>query len=332
LAVKSLDRRHRTRDNNSIPNEVAILRQLPRHINIIQYEAFYQSQATDHPDCILFEYLPALDLYELRDSSYDLGRNGIFSEKFMWSVYSQLCAALAFLHEGIGAPPGTNSDWWKPILHRDIKIENVFIKSLGDQHDWSSIVIKLGDFGQACIYNQDDCILPRGIGTPDCWPPEITLQAREYGPEADVWAVGSVIHELAHGFPPIESVMATEHYILAERRDLLPERWTEYPQDRRNWFFRVMALRKPLPINVPPVFQAPDSRSHRPCPRYTDSLNACMMFALAWRKSERPAAGVLKREVDAGYAAFLYEELERENDMLVEEEGGQNADTWGEGL
>jgi hypothetical protein len=53
-----------------------------------------------------------------------------------------------------------------------------------------------------------------------------------------------------------------------------------------------MADRKPLPINVPPIFQEPDSRSHRPCPRYTDSLNACMMIALAWRVNRGAFASI----------------------------------------
>jgi NIMA (never in mitosis gene a)-related kinase len=331
LAVKSLERRARTKNNPVLPNEVAILKDLPLHDKVTRIEAFYTGMGKDGQDCIIFEYLPKGDLFELRELSYKQGKNGIFSEKFMWSLYSQLSAALAFLHEGIDAPPGTNTDYWQPIVHRDIKVENIFIKTLGNQPDWSSLVIKLGDFGHATVYNDDNLEMPIGIGTPDVWPPEITMTERPYGPAADVWAAGCVIHELAHGFPPVDSVKATGDYIVRERRDLLPWNWAGWSQDRRNWFLKIMSLRRPLPINVDPDDQAEDPRTHRPCPKYSDALSACMMMALRLNREERARAGALKDEVEAGYANFLYEELMEENKRLVEEEkAAQNRDRWDE--
>lgn len=80
----------------------------------------------------------------MRALAADKGRM-VFSEAFMWSVYSQLMSAIAFLHEGIDDQHRRGRDVWRPIVHRDVKFENVLAKNLGSKDDWSDIEIKLGN-------------------------------------------------------------------------------------------------------------------------------------------------------------------------------------------
>lgn len=122
-----------------------------------------------------------------------------FSEPFMWSVYKQLAKALAFIHKGVPY------NGWKrqPVVHCDIKPHNILIKSLGTKRDFSSISIKLADFGLAIYYNSivksQSC-----LGSPAYWAPEMDWEDVRYTPAIDVWAMGAVMHFLAHGFPPLE--------------------------------------------------------------------------------------------------------------------------------
>jgi serine/threonine protein kinase len=78
-------------------NENLILRDLPYHNSIIPYLGYYEKQDKVF---ILLECCPYGDLFTVRSMATKLGKH-LFSEEFMWSLYSQLVGALAFLHEGI---------------------------------------------------------------------------------------------------------------------------------------------------------------------------------------------------------------------------------------
>jgi NIMA (never in mitosis gene a)-related kinase len=77
IAVKVI--KHRP----AIPNEVAILQNLPQHPSIIQYLGYYDAQPSLKESSILLEYCPQGDLFFVRNRSYD---NNVdpFSEAFMW--------------------------------------------------------------------------------------------------------------------------------------------------------------------------------------------------------------------------------------------------------
>jgi serine/threonine protein kinase len=77
-------------------------------------------------------------------------------------------------------------DHWRPIAHRDIKIENVLVKSLGIKEDWSDVDIKLGDFR---LSRYHDPIQPNplgSIGTKHCWLQEVTWENKALSPASDV--------------------------------------------------------------------------------------------------------------------------------------------------
>lgn len=306
-----------------IPNEVHILKALPYQKHVIRCEAFYEKIGPNGKDCILFEYCQNADLYSLRGNRWDNGSEAMFSEKFMWAVYSQLSAALAFLHEGIEAPRGTKTDFWKPIVHRDIKLENVFIKTLGTKPDMSSIIIKLADFGLATFYDPAEAEMHRWHGTPEYWPPEILYNDRTYGLEADIWAAGAVIHELAHGFPPTLYPDDWARHVQEKRRELLPKDWSGMGPESRKFWWAIVTPRRALPVNLDPEQQQRDPRRLKHCPKYSDTLNASLMMALTMDRDLRLRAGELKNEVDDGYAGFLHKELMEETENLMLEEREQ---------
>jgi serine/threonine protein kinase len=76
----------------------------------------------------------------------------------------------------------------KHIIHRDIKLENIFLTGKG--------VYKVGDLGMSkMIYDNSDMLSTR-VGTPIYFAPEI-IQHKLYSFPVDIWSLGCVFYYLA---------------------------------------------------------------------------------------------------------------------------------------
>ena len=78
------------------------------------------------------------------------------------------------------------------LVHRDLKLANVFVKK-GK--------IKIADFGFAIDASKCEQKFTYNVGSPYYMPPE-SLKQNRYSYKSDIWALGVIAYELVHGKAP----------------------------------------------------------------------------------------------------------------------------------
>lgn len=284
------------------PAEAELLKALPPHRSIVTMLGYVPQSASSEGHAVIFEHCKFGDLFTMEGVLSQRGKLA-HCEAFMWAIFSQLLEALAFLHEGIGRPDPKSPGRWRPVVHRDIKKENILVTHLPSYCEPSSIKIKLGDFGLATYYDYRHARMPAYWGTMDMWPPEQTWEKPDARPAGDIWAIGSIVHELAHGFPPIVDPLVTRE--IWEREQRPPP-----TRGESDGFWFAKSKRWPLPINVDPQEHAEDRRRAPATIKYSDHLNKCMMAALNMSMKKRATAGKLLTMIEQEYGAYTSDAVE----------------------
>jgi serine/threonine protein kinase len=81
----------------------------------------------------------------------------------------------------------------KNMVHRDLKPENILLDSI----DIDNIQVKIADFGFSCLFDPKQGMVSK-IGTLAYMAPEI-LKDKIYGPQIDVWSIGTITFMLLTG-------------------------------------------------------------------------------------------------------------------------------------
>ena len=155
-----------------ILNEVCVMRQL-EHPNVVAYE---ESFVLDDELSIVMEHLVGGDM----GGAIKSRRGEPLPEEEVWDMLIQLTEGLHHLHE-------------RRVLHRDIKLENIFVDGRG--------AVKIGDLGLGRLLSTRSSHARTGVGTPLYFSPEM-CEERPYNEKSDVWALGCLIYELCCFAPP----------------------------------------------------------------------------------------------------------------------------------
>ena len=198
---------------DSCVNEIKIMDALKGTSNIVSIEDYYVEECQDGIGWTIYirmEYLESFSRYSKRRS---------LTEEEVIRAGIDVCTALEQCEK-------------LHILHRDIKMDNLFISPLG--------FVKLGDFGVARQLEKSICSYS-SRGTLSYMAPEV-YQGKRYGEQADIYSLGIVMYRLMN-----------------RNRDPFvdPEKQVIYYRDKEEALRQRMEGKAlPDPLNASPAFAA----------------------------------------------------------------------------
>lgn len=168
------DQLTKIRRRQKLMSEIKIHKSLS-HSNIVKFEHFFED---DENVYILLELCTNQSMSEL------LRRRKRLTELEVQCYLVQIISALNYIHD-------------KNVIHRDLKIGNLFISE--------KMEVKLGDFGLASKLDFEGQKRKTICGTPNYIAPEVLDSKLGHSFEVDIWALGVIMYTLLVGRPPFET-------------------------------------------------------------------------------------------------------------------------------
>ncbi|XP_055342807.1 calcium/calmodulin-dependent protein kinase type 1-like isoform X2 [Paramacrobiotus metropolitanus] len=172
VAIKCIDRRALKGKEESLENEIKVLKRL-KHPNIVQLFDTYED--SNHVYLVM-ELVTGGELFDR------IVEKGSYTERDASRLIKQILLAVDFMHQ-------------QQVVHRDLKPENLLYFSPDEDSK-----IMISDFGLSKIEGSGS-IMATACGTPGYVAPEVLAQ-RPYGKAVDVWSIGVISYILLCGYPP----------------------------------------------------------------------------------------------------------------------------------
>ncbi|ORY59589.1 kinase-like domain-containing protein [Pseudomassariella vexata] len=192
--------------------EIYLLKRLVHNSIVFYQDAYVRENPFDA--AVYMEYCDRgslSNLIQVYQQSKTTHQQHFIPESFIWHAFVGLADALYFLKTGesyISTPIHSNQGKkWTPIIHRDIKPDNIFLRSHDTPGSKKPLYVLLSDFGLASPDDKDPSVArkPSGVrGTPEFHAPELCFQpfpathqmdyqAQPHTAKSDVWALACMM-------------------------------------------------------------------------------------------------------------------------------------------
>lgn len=173
-ACKSISKKKlRTRvDIEDVRREVEIMKNLPKHPNIVTLKDTYEDDNAVH---IVMELCEGGELFDR------IFARGHYTERAAAAVTRTIVEVIQMCHK-------------HGVMHRDLKPENFLFENKKE-----TAPLKAIDFGLSVFFKPGERF-NEIVGSPYYMAPEVLK--RDYGPEVDVWSAGVILYILLCGVPP----------------------------------------------------------------------------------------------------------------------------------
>ncbi|XP_004513770.1 calcium-dependent protein kinase 8-like [Cicer arietinum] len=199
LACKSISKSklRTTIDIEDVRREVAIMRHMPKHPNIVSLKDTYEDDDAVH---LVMELCEGGELFDR------IVAKGHYTERAAASVVKTTVQVVQICHK-------------HGVIHRDLKPENFLF---ADKKETSPL--KAIDFGLSIFFKPGDKF-NEIVGSPYYMAPEVLK--RNYGPEVDIWSAGVILYILLCGVPPFwaETEQGVAQAIIRSVIDFKREPW-----------------------------------------------------------------------------------------------------------
>lgn len=174
--------------------EISTLRRL-KHVNIVKYLDGYIDTEHGLHRASASLYMEYCNWGSLADEIARRVQEGRwFEEKEIVEIFSQLVNAVVYIQIGlsdaINHPDEARNKSWVGVVHRDIKSENIFLRS--NPNGSGRPIAVLGDFGAAAVQEGREGKIGNGHMTPNKWA---SPEWPKFSFASDVWLLGSVVQE-----------------------------------------------------------------------------------------------------------------------------------------
>ncbi|CAN1171943.1 Calcium-dependent protein kinase 32, partial [Linum perenne] len=268
-------------DIEDVRREVAIMRHLPLHNNLVTLKDTYEDDAAVH---LVMELCQGGELFDR------IIARGHYTERAAASVLKTIVEVVQMCHT-------------HGVMHRDLKPENFLFANKKE-----TAPLKAIDFGLSVFFKPGETYTEI-VGSPYYMAPEVLK--RNYGPEIDVWSAGVILYILLCGVPPFwaETEQGVARAIIRSVLDFKRDPWPKVSDNAKDLVKKMLNPDPKRRLTAQEVLDHPWLQNSSTAPNVSlgDAVKARLKQFSAMNKLKKRALRVIAEQLSVEEAASIKE-------------------------